>query len=453
MKTKFLLIVIALYANYCALAQQNVPFQKHLFKNNMSNTVIGVQNNQKNNRALRVEGYSERLDSMVFTTSSSSGDSEEGIQKYYHNAKGQISEYLSFKDGELSYQELYTYSSSGNLLEINQLEYDNDTVYHSRTVKEYDNNSLLVSAYGKVENGVFEPYNKEEYSYNANNQLITTLGYNYQQQSLPNDTVPVWVFELDSKTEVTYTNDGKRYTSTRYNKNQTEWIVNSYDTLLYDSEDRVVKQISTNSSCSSSSGYYDSLDVYVPGVTECTLEPYVITYTYKNNNTIIELTMSSLEDGDWKIDQSVTLTYDNTVLGSSVVYPSDFLPAELLPYKLLKYEFTYEQHDDGDSVEIITTITGKVDFYYSPYVVTALDQFTSIDLNENIVYPNPAKDIITFTEVNEGSFITFYNMAGVSVKTVVLDNNSINVSELIPGMYSWIILSDEQQQVGKLVIE
>ncbi len=50
-------------------------------------------------------------------------------------------------------------------------------------------------------------------------------------------------------------------------------------------------------------------------------------------------------------------------------------------------------------------------------------------------FPNPAKDVLYLSETIEGSIVYIYNAAGIQLKTLILNDNKINVSSLKSGIY------------------
>ena len=73
--------------------------------------------------------------------------------------------------------------------------------------------------------------------------------------------------------------------------------------------------------------------------------------------------------------------------------------------------------------------------------------------NETIIYPNPAKDILTVDNVNNAD-IYIYNTIGQMVKKVtnVVGNSEINVSDLNNSMYIVRIQKGESVQTKKIQI-
>lgn len=69
------------------------------------------------------------------------------------------------------------------------------------------------------------------------------------------------------------------------------------------------------------------------------------------------------------------------------------------------------------------------------------------------LFPNPAKDYINL-HLNEKSDLYIYNNNGQLLKQQVLfeGNNSIDLSELSPGLYSFVILSSKGKTIKKIVV-
>jgi len=72
------------------------------------------------------------------------------------------------------------------------------------------------------------------------------------------------------------------------------------------------------------------------------------------------------------------------------------------------------------------------------------------------IYPNPSSDFINIDipADYDGSVITLYNFQGVQIKSITLKNgqNSISISNVIPGIYFYLIQSRNGLEHGKLTI-
>jgi hypothetical protein len=84
--------------------------------------------------------------------------------------------------------------------------------------------------------------------------------------------------------------------------------------------------------------------------------------------------------------------------------------------------------------------------------------FTQISLTDHLsVYPNPATDIlnVSYTSNLDGEFILFDAVGHVIIKSTLNRNNTkatISISELCTGVYSYKIILDGFNYVGKLNI-
>jgi len=105
---------------------------------------------------------------------------------------------------------------------------------------------------------------------------------------------------------------------------------------------------------------------------------------------------------------------------------------------------------DGDEDVIITTGTFRI-------FENVIDQITTptieISLIEN-AYPNPADSYIFIDEFNNGlTSYAIYNLSGLQVRQGKLFNNRIDVSELVSGQYTVVLLSESklEKQVIRIV--
>jgi hypothetical protein len=124
---------------------------------------------------------------------------------------------------------------------------------------------------------------------------------------------------------------------------------------------------------------------------------------------------------------------------------------------------------DKTNQEIIDLVRQSADRYNNPNVQygygipdfslaleNALDtkSFTS---NTILVYPNPVKDRFTIllSNTTKDTVITLYNNIGqmVKQKAVSADKNSVSVSELPKGIYSYKITSAQKTVIGKIIKE
>ena len=93
------------------------------------------------------------------------------------------------------------------------------------------------------------------------------------------------------------------------------------------------------------------------------------------------------------------------------------------------------------------------------YVVQEIYENTSLSINENIldisIYPNPVSDefLNIINKSNKPLSISVFDMNGRKVKSEKITFDSINISNLSPGIYSLLISNGEKSTIKKLVIK
>ena len=93
------------------------------------------------------------------------------------------------------------------------------------------------------------------------------------------------------------------------------------------------------------------------------------------------------------------------------------------------------------------------------YVVQEIYENTSLSINENIldisIYPNPVSDgfLNIINKSNKPLSISVFDMNGRKVKSEKITFDSINISNLSPGIYSILISNGEKSTIKKLVIK
>jgi len=63
----------------------------------------------------------------------------------------------------------------------------------------------------------------------------------------------------------------------------------------------------------------------------------------------------------------------------------------------------------------------------------------NLDKNKINVYPNPASNMIYFSNQKEIQSLRIYSIQGQEVKLNMISKNSLNISELASGIYTIII--------------
>jgi ligand-binding sensor domain-containing protein len=107
--------------------------------------------------------------------------------------------------------------------------------------------------------------------------------------------------------------------------------------------------------------------------------------------------------------------------------------------------------DDSDVVWIGTASNGVVRFDES----LLLNTENINDENKLVTYPNPVKDNLFFNNTISATVITIYNYAGSNIKTqrITIGVNSIDFSELTPGIYAVSVQSKTGERFYSRIVK
>ena len=81
---------------------------------------------------------------------------------------------------------------------------------------------------------------------------------------------------------------------------------------------------------------------------------------------------------------------------------------------------------------------------------TALD-----DLTNNIIeiYPNPTKESVNISGINNLTKISIYNLSGQKIKDFQLLNNSIDISDVSKGIYILYLVTHDGKSLYRKIIK
>ena len=86
---------------------------------------------------------------------------------------------------------------------------------------------------------------------------------------------------------------------------------------------------------------------------------------------------------------------------------------------------------DSEGTTVSYNLSGLRKAYF-----TVIDAVAEVDSQQLAIYPNPANDVLTISNISENQLVTIYAIDGrVVKKTIISDNAEINISDLRPGMY------------------
>lgn len=75
------------------------------------------------------------------------------------------------------------------------------------------------------------------------------------------------------------------------------------------------------------------------------------------------------------------------------------------------------------------------------------DNFDNFSIS---IYPNPVQDILNI-DTDENSLVKVYDVTGKIIFSNKIENNKINISHLIPGLYTIQVISDKKLYVQKII--
>lgn len=104
-----------------------------------------------------------------------------------------------------------------------------------------------------------------------------------------------------------------------------------------------------------------------------------------------------------------------------------------------------------DNVSSTWIYKNKEMYYYSVESETNTNVFSNLT-NNSCIIANPVKDEISIPFSDENAIFELYNLQGqkiLSDKT----NKSINVKNIVPGLYKYVISSEKYYCSGSIVIK
>jgi len=298
----------------------------------------------------------------------------------------------------------------------------------------FDANNNETSLIIQVWNGsMWGNYYQYIYTYDGNNNLINRLTQNWNGSTWVN----CW--------QTNYTFDANNNMTSLLNLN---WIANTwvnnyqYISISYDANNNMISRLSQNWN---GSAWVDN--VYG-------------TYTYDINNNLTDGFEVSWNGSTWMNNWQFADTYDVNNNQTSEIGQSWNDTAWVNVY-LTTYAY------DANNFEIINTykswndagakVTDGDSIYNYFHTVTGINDL-SAQGKSIIIYPNPAKDMVTLNIENAGSedpALNIYNVSGVLVRSEMLKQHQqqINISDLNNGIYIVEIKTNNMAKKLKLIIQ
>ena len=283
--------------------------------------------------------------------------------------------------------------------------------------------------------GVWEPFGRYTYEYDADGHMVLSEGYELQEEWLPTDRM-TWEYE-----------DGKLINDIYYYHGETDWLPLTRNDYTYNANGLCQQQLQSHWEGEWTETYkieyeYDEAGhrVMETSSTHLDLEDWLYTYrmrySYDANGNVSGSEDYYYNETDWELESTMAYYYDlivpvETTAGIMMVWDEE-LP---IHNKLLRWQ-TRAYGDEYTST-----------FYYSDCV----------SLNENPenqlqLWPNPASETIHIDGL-DASEVQVYNALGQLMKRVQ-GSNEINVSSLAEGIYMLRIMdADGKSHAARIVVK
>jgi len=112
--------------------------------------------------------------------------------------------------------------------------------------------------------------------------------------------------------------------------------------------------------------------------------------------------------------------------------------------KIIESDFTFETEYEAYSEKVFPTEDGK-------YSIANVIKGSSVSINEILIYPNPATDLINISSANEIQNVSIFNYVGQKIFSG--NTNQINSSNLEAGIYLIKIKTKEGIETQKITIK
>ncbi len=400
-----------------------------------------------------------------------------------------FSSYVNFPD--LKDKQYFRYNQAGQQLSTIRTSWDEAAqTYYNQLKNELDydaKGNLIESIVYTGDALIWENSNKTELSYNANNQFISALSYNW------NSSNKMW--ELISKAEISYDLNGHATLGQFYDWNSTsnQWLLASKTEAEFDSKGNLLSQVffswdkqwlflareeftynSFNQELSFVSLYWD--DVSADWIND-----HKWTSEYNVNQQLLNSYQFSWDDatGQWLPVDKTEYFYDvNGNMTSFINYNRDQQNQQWIPF--FKGDCTYNnQYSFNDLLipantgvdndiyfnHMLTKVgyfeynagnwhnSDNVLYYYSGINITKTNNHLDSDIK---VVPNPANNYFSIV-ANEVTSVLDFNLFDLNGKQIIFkkifSKESISTINLAKGIYCFRIISDSKSvQSGKLVI-
>jgi len=355
----------------------------------------------------------------------------------------------------------YLQYNSNNLLSVQIRQDVSNGIYTNIYKMEYQydnqNNQTVASNYNWL-NNAWDVIRIDSSFYSTSNQLIESKIYNKYNNSwikliawkyyyyINNDT-NIFIKEVylgdtlnhSGKVINIYNSANLLIETTSLYKSDSVWVPSSKDTYTYNSQNQIIEK-----------------DLYVnDGLSLNNIQKN--NYYYSNSNNADSCVNSYLKNSIWLSTYYTYFTYDQ--YNNITSYIHKFLTDSLTVNYIVKEEYTFDNYGNSTKCRgymlvngMWTLIRGQWFYQYinserteyhmniSGYDATYKNfNSTGIELLQNpsiLFYPNPAIDKIYFANPQPNAIVSILSIDGKLVSsTQLINQNSINVSSLSPGIY------------------
>lgn len=338
---------------------------------------------------------------------------------------------VNSKKWEGEYQINYTYNSNDKIMLRTHFGYDKST------------NKLIINS-------------KYNWTYDANDNLTLEIFYIWNKSTNKWDNNFKWEYINNANGLV------EIFTNYTWDNKSNKWLAFSKSEYTYDTTGGIIK-ISNKWDFKTSNWVKQGKGEY----TNDTNKKTTITYlwdkvnkqwkynnkrerNYDYNNNLISEIHSRRKNNQWFNSSEYKYNYDYAYNYSALLMPApnfmyfhSFLEVKNKPINLIFYQF----------IDSTWTEVGKEIYYYST---------TNVGIPDNLkmglsIFPNPAKDFITFDidNISSSSTIEIFDIQGRKVLSQLIPKNKqISVKHLTKGLYLYKIRSNDNKfYTGKIIVE
>jgi hypothetical protein len=422
------------------------------------NNYCGTRNVLKNYTATAL-----RLDSMIFLELSPDSTHFDKSMKesYLYDNTGKNISLIQYLWEEMTgrfvpqIKDDYQYDANNNLISMIEYEWGGPWINLQKDEYAYDAKgneiSYIISFWNDIDNK-WEIDSKSETTYFPNGKMKDNISYSSGSGTLQNSLKSEYSYDgsshLTEKKNFVWDIDSSKWFA--YEKEQYYCDANGNDTAIVGSQ---IDKPDTVTNLSWKWTYSYNLNGKMTGYKEYFWDlsntwygSYKFELSYNNvdgsGSALSEFIFDDIAE-KWIGITNRSYIYDSLYTGSKPVFPLYFYDEDDIGfYTNNKPMQIIDNYIDADTVTWIAT--SKKNLYYSDFTKLKTNVTSSNDVS---VYPNPASDIINFTQkVNRAEIIS---VTGAVVKSAT-NSEQMDVSGLPQGLY---IIRADDIVIGKLIKE